>query len=212
MLEAAVLIPFAFAVIALAASPGPDLALLIGRGIGQGRNAAFFTAVGILLAGMIQVPLLALGFGSVIASSATAFDIVRLAGAGYLAWRGMKLLFGKRQGSDAASSTKTTAFAAARDGVVASLSNPKGLIFMLAFLPQFVVPHHGPVARQILILGITMKLVAFAVEGGIAIVAGALGGWIARHPRLMRWQERLTGGFMIALGLRLAFAGDTRSS
>ena len=205
------LIAFALAVLALAASPGPDLALLIGRGIGQGKHAAFFTALGMLLAGFIQVPLLALGLGLVVASFSMAFTLVRVVGAIYLAWRGVVLL--RRSGAidSPTVSGKTTVIAALRDGLVASLSNPKGLIFMLAFLPQFVDPNRGPVAEQMLFLGVAMKLLAFALEAVIAIAAGVLGRQLARVPSLMLWQNRLTGCVMIALSLRLLLAGDMRA-
>jgi threonine/homoserine/homoserine lactone efflux protein len=188
------LIAFALAVIALAASPGPDLALLIGRGIGQGKEAAFYTALGMLLAGLIQVPLLALGMGLFVASFSMAFNLVRIVGAVYLGWRGVILIRQSRGGGPLILSGKTTIFAALRDGLVASMSNPKGLIFMLAFLPQFVDQSRGPVARQMLVLGVAMKLIAFAIEGAIAIAAGTLGRQLARVPRLMMWQSRLTGG------------------
>jgi threonine/homoserine/homoserine lactone efflux protein len=186
------------------------LALLIGRGIGQGKRVAFCTALGMLLAGLIQVPLLALGLGLVVTSFSIAFNVVRIVGAAYLVWRGIALIRQSRGVGSLLVSNKTTVFAALRDGLVASLSNPKGLIFMLAFLPQFVDQSRSSVVQQMLILGVTMKLIAFVVEGAIAIATGALGRRLARVPRLMMWQNRLTGCVMIALGLRLLIAADTR--
>jgi threonine/homoserine/homoserine lactone efflux protein len=163
-----------------------------------------------LLAGLIQVPLLALGLDLVVASFSMAFHLVRIAGAIYLGWRGVVLILQSRGLGSLIVSGKTTAFVAMRDGFVASLSNPKGLIFMLAFLPQFVDRSRGSLSQQMLILGVAMKLIAFTVEATVAIAAGALGGKLARVPRLMMWQNRLTGGVMIALGFQLLFAGASR--
>ena len=183
------------------------MALLIGRGIGQGKQAAFATALGMLLAGLIQIPFLALGLGIVVASASMVFNLVRIVGAVYLVWRGVILLLQTRSVEPVRVSNKISVFAALRDGAVASLSNPNGLVFLLAFLPQFVDQSRGSVTQQMLILGVMMKLIAFAVEGMIAITAGAVGRRLARVPHLMMWQRRLAAGVMIVLGFRLFLVG-----
>ena len=97
----------------------------------------------------------------------------------------------------------TTPWLALRDGVIASLTNPKGLIFLLAFLPQFVDPAGGHVALQLLLLGGIMKVTALVVEGSVALAAGAVGDFLAQRPGVIRWQQRGTGLVMILLGMRL---------
>ena len=83
---------------------------------------------------------------------------------------------------------------------------------MVAFLPQFVNPTLGNIAFQIVTLGIVLKITALAIELSIALAAGGIGSWISRNPWMISWQERLTGAFMVMLGLRLLFSsGDMRA-
>lgn len=108
-----------------------------------------------------------------------AFNLLRIAGAVYLGWRDLILIRQSHGLRSMAVSGNTAVVVAVRDGLVASLNNPKGLIFMLAFLAQFVDPSAGSVARQMLILGVAMKLIAFAVEGTVAMVAVPWADWRA---------------------------------
>ena len=212
MFDVATLAAFSAAVVLLALTPGPDMALIIGRGIGQGRRMAVFTALGFSLAGVVQIPLLALGVASLVSSSPVLFDVLRFVGAAYLIWKGWKML---RAAASPALWTQpaATPASALRDGMVASLLNPKSHMFLLAFLPQFVDPGQGPVALQFIILGLTMRAVALVVEMLLALFAGAIGSWLARHAWLRRWQERLTGIVMVGLGLRLLWLeGPARNS
>jgi len=213
MFVSSTLIPFFLALLALQLSPGPDMLLVIGRGIGQGRLVAFLTAVGgTLAAGLIQLPLLALGVASIIQSSPLAFAILRWVGAAYLIWLGLKLLLKTRGTLDpTVERNPVSSWTALREGMVSNLTNPKVLVFMLAFLPQFVDPHNGwPVAAQLLILGGMQKLSGFVVLALVALGAGGLGNWLSRRPHLFVWQKRFTGLVMLGLGLRLALTGEAR--
>ncbi|MBB3464619.1 LysE family translocator [Rhizobium sp. BK377] len=213
MFVSSTLIPFFLALLALQLSPGPDMLLVIGRGIGQGRRVAFLTAVGgTLAAGLIQLPLLALGIASIIQSSPLAFAILRWVGAAYLIWLGLKLLLKTRGTLDpTVERNPVSSWTALREGMVSNLTNPKVLVFMLAFLPQFVDPHNGwPVAAQLLILGGMQKLSGFVVLALVALGAGGLGNWLSRRPHLFVWQKRFTGLVMLGLGLRLALTGEAR--
>ena len=203
---------FLMAVLAMQLVPGPETMLVTSRGIGQGRRVAFWTVLGMTLAaGAIQLPLLALGVASVVRSSPFAFGLLRWAGAAYLAWLGARLLFSRRRGapggSGCASEAAPSAFGAMREGLIANLTNPNPLIFMLAFLPQFVDPERGPAAAQLLVLGATQKATGFAILGATAFAAGTVGGWLARRPGWIVWQERFAGAVMIALSVRLLFSG-----
>ena len=213
MFVSSTLIPFFLALLVLQLSPGPDMLLVIGRGIGQGRRVAFLTAVGgTLAAGLIQLPLLALGIASIIQSSPLAFAILRWVGAAYLIWLGLKLLLKTRGTLDpTVERNPVSSWTALREGMVSNLTNPKVLVFMLAFLPQFVDPHNGwPVAAQLLILGGMQKFSGFVVLALVALGAGGLGDWLSRRPHLLVWQKRFTGIVMLGLGLRLALTGDAR--
>lgn len=203
---------FYAAVLALQLAPGPDMVLLLSRGVGQGRRIAFLTAVGMtLVAGLIQLPLLALGVTSLIQASPLAFELLRWAGAAYLVWLGAKLLIG----SFGAHNLVRTApkpvsdFAALRQGMINNLTNPKAMVFMLAFLPQFVDPGRDwPVTAQLLFLGGVQKISGFFILGTVAFGTGTIGEWLSRRPGLIAWQERCAGLIMVGLGLRLALAGD----
>ncbi len=193
MLTLDALATFVAAVVVLAATPGPDMMLLISRGVGHGPRMAFYTAVGFTLAGLVQLPLLALGVASLI-------------------WRGIQIFLRRRRTTPATSRANVTRPLALRDGLVASLTNPKGLIFLLAFLPQFVDPTAGSVTLQLLLLGGIMKLSALVIEGSVALASGFVGGWLARRPNFIVWQERVAGIVMLGLGLRLALMRDLRGA
>jgi len=213
MLDPATLAPFFLALIALQFSPGPDMLLVMGRGIGQGHRVAFLTAVGAtLLAGLVQLPLLALGVASLIQSSPLAFGSLRWAGAAYLLWLGINLL--RQSGGPTEAAIKpasVTEWTALWEGAISNLTNPKVLVFMLAFLPQFVDPNSDwSITAQLLVLGTIQKSSGFAVLALVAFGAGRLGNWISQRPNLIVWQKRFTGVVLIGLGLRLAFAGDAR--
>jgi threonine/homoserine/homoserine lactone efflux protein len=206
---------FLGAVLAMQAVPGPETMLVLSRGIGEGRRLAFWTVVGMTLAaGAVQLPLLALGVASLVRSSPLAFELLRWTGAAYLVWLGAGLLLRRRAGAAAQGGGITPTAAAApsvwkavRQGLIANLTNPQPLVFMLAFLPQFVDPSRGSVTAQLLTLGATQKATGFAILGATAIASGAVGGWLARRPGLLAWQERFAGAVMVALGLRLLVSG-----
>jgi threonine/homoserine/homoserine lactone efflux protein len=206
----ATLLPFIGAVFLLALTPGPDLILLVSRGVGHGWRVALLTALGFTTAGLIQVPVLAVGLASVVQHSSLAFAVLKYAGALFLVWRGVQL-FRSRAAVTLERTRSTRPWIALRDGVVASLTNPKGLIFLLAFLPQFVDPSRGHVTLQLLVLGLVMKLAALLVEGSIALASGAVGSWLGTHPRFVQWQLRGSGVIMILLGLRLLATREARA-
>ncbi|MCB8820183.1 LysE family translocator [Microvirga rosea] len=207
---------FYMAVLALQLAPGPDMILLLSRGVGQGRRTAVLTAIGMtLLAGLVQLPLLALGVTSLIQASPVAFELLRWAGAAYLVWLGGKLLVGsfRHHGKIVRTSPQPVPDAVAlRQGMINNLTNPKAMVFMLAFLPQFVDPDGSwPVTAQLLFLGGVQKLSGFFILVGVALGAGTIGNWLSRRPGLIAWQEGAAGVIMIGLGLRLALSGDAPS-
>lgn len=194
---------FSLAVIILALTPGPDLFLIVGRGLSQGRAAAIFTTLGFFLAGAVQVPLLALGFATLIAENPVLFDLIRYAGGAYLIWRGAKMLLGRAPDPQSEGCTSVSRGEALREGFVASLVNPKSHAFTLAFLPQFVDPAAGPVAVQFVILGLVMRIVALFVEVTLATFSGTIGAFLRRSRRARIALERTAGLLIVAIGVRL---------
>ena len=98
---------------------------------------------------------------------------------------------------------RNNAFAAIRDGLVSNLMNPKPLIFMIAYLPQFVDPDIGSVTRQMFVLGFTQKFTAFMILATVALTSGCFGNWLARRPLLLLWQGKLGAVATILVGLHV---------
>ena len=201
---------FLGALLAWQVVPGPDMMLVVSRGIGEGRRTALCSVVGMTFgAGLLQLPLLALGVAS-IARSPIAFELLRWAGAAYLVWLGVRLVRGSCSGSPSTSGidgSSRSAFGAIAEGMVANLTNPNPMLFMLAFLPKFVDPAQRLVTLQLLVFGATQKATGFLLLGSAALAAGAAGRWLARRRRFVVWQERFAGAAMILLGIRLLLDG-----
>lgn len=202
LIEPLTLAAFSIAVVILALTPGPDLFLIVGRGLSQGRAAAIYTALGFFLAGAVQVPLLALGLATLVADNPLAFDVIRYAGGAYLIWRGLKMLFGSVFDPTGDSSIVSSR-EAIKEGFIASLVSPKSHVFMLAFLPQFVDPAAGSVTLQFIILGFVMRTTALVVEIGLAAFSGTVGAFMRRSRRARVVLERTAGLLLIAVGVRL---------
>lgn len=101
-----------------------------------------------------------------------------------------------------------TSWSAVREGAINSLTNPKSLLFMFIFLPQFVDPAAGPIWLQLLMLGSLQKIAGVFSLGSVALAAETVGQWLNRWPKLLIWQRRFTGLVMIALGARLILFGN----
>ncbi|KAA3442044.1 lysine transporter LysE [Mesorhizobium sp. SARCC-RB16n] len=187
--------------------PGPDSILVLARVIGQGRATALFTVLGMTVgAGMVQLPLIALGVSSLVSASHLAFKILQWAGAAYLVWLGLRLAFAS-SATTAWQVEDVTPLAAAREGMIANLVNPWPIGVMVAFLPQFVDPHGDLVTLQLLLLGATQKMTGVLVLGTYALASGTLGAWIMKRPRVRLWQQRIASLSIIGLGFRMAFGG-----
>lgn len=205
MPETPVLIAFLTAVVAIQVSPGPDMMMVIARGVGQGRRVALTCVAGISAAALIQIPALALGVATIFEESELAYAILKNLGAVYLIYLGVRFLAGASGTDGSTDSSVTSARAAFFQGFWSNLSNPKSLVFLLAFLPQFVDPSRGDVATQLLVLGLIHKSIGLFVDSSVAVLSGASGNWLRKHPGFVKWQGRLVGTVLIGLGLRLAF-------
>lgn len=185
---------------------GPDMMLVISRGIGQGKHAALATAFGCVAAGFVQIPLLAVGLATVVTSSPLLYKTMQLIGAVYLVYVGIRFL---AAGSETVCDHKRACATSAslvepfRQGMICNLTNPAVLSFMLAVLPQFVQTSAGSPALQFFILGGTMKLTGLLILGAVALTSGAFSGWLSRNTSFVVWQRRIAGGIMVALGIRL---------
>lgn len=160
---------------------GPDNLLVIARTTGQSLKHGFGAIAGIALAGIVQVPAVAFGLDYIAQLSPNVWLIVRFAGALYLVYIGYKIVTsvkGKRDGS--ALDTSEPVYLAIVQGFVTNLTNPKAIMFLTAFLPQFVVVENGNVSVQLLILGVAMKLNGFICFTITALLALYMGRRIAK--------------------------------
>ena len=199
-------IAFLGAVIAIQISPGPDMMMVIARGVGQGRRVALTCVAGISAASLVQIPALAvLGVASIFATSELAYTLLKNAGAAYLVYLGIRFITSSSKQQEKTAQPLGSARSAFFQGFWGNLANPKSLVFLLAFLPQFVDPSQGNVATQLVILGLIHKSVGLIVDGSVALLAGTSGNWLAQHPRFQVWQERVLGTVLLSLGIRLAF-------
>lgn len=200
---------FLLALFLLEISPGPDMMLTIARGIGQGRRIAFLTVLGnVFVAGFVQVSFLVLGLVSLVHAWPIALDLLRWAGAAYLIWLGVRMLASSGADTKIKKTVRITGREAIKQGAINSLTNPKSLLFMFAFLPQFVNPAVGPIWLQLLILGTIQKLTGIVSLGSVAFASGTFGAWLGKHPGFLKWQERFTGLVMIGLGLKMLLGGS----
>jgi threonine/homoserine/homoserine lactone efflux protein len=205
------LVLFAAAAIVLIAIPGPNHVYIVARSVSQGRGAGLASALGVETGTLVHVAAAAAGLSAVIASSATAFNLVRYLGAAYLVYLGIRALT-RRDGHeggvevDAAPLRRTFA-----EGVMVNVLNPKVALFFLAFLPQFIDPSRGPVAVQTLVLGAVIFVLALASDLVYALAASALGERLRRRGAgFGRVQRRVTGGVYVALGAVAALSGGRR--
>lgn len=202
-MRAETLLPFAAAWAALVVLPGPDTALVVARAVGTSRAAGLLAAAGSLTALAAHIAFAAVGVSAIIASSAEAFTVLKLAGAAYLVVLGLRLVLAEPAPATTPAPPLPTG-RAFRQAVLTGLLNPKSAIFFLTFLPQFV-DRGAPAAPQFLVLGV----VTIAIAGVWHLVLIALAGRlraVAATPVARARFERLTGTAFVVLGTRLATA------
>jgi threonine/homoserine/homoserine lactone efflux protein len=144
-------------------------------------------------------------------SSATAFMTVKYAGAAYLFSLGLRTLLGGGAHGDVVVAPQSLSRVFTQ-GVVVNVLNPKVALFFFAFLPQFIDPARGPVAVQILMLGMLYALLSVTSDSMYALLAGTLGGWLKGNARFRRRQRYVTGSIYLALGTLTAFAGGQKKA
>jgi threonine/homoserine/homoserine lactone efflux protein len=203
---------FALASAALIAVPGPAVIYVVARSLEGGRRAGLVSMLGIEAGGLVHVAGAAVGLSAVLASSATAFTVVKVAGAAYLVGLGVRRLIASARPAQAPADGVAPPPRAGRrlflEGVLVNVLNPKVAIFFLAFLPQFVDPDGGAVALQVLVLGVVFLTVAVLCDGAWALVAGAAAARLRSSVHARRWLDRVSGVVYLGLGAAAALAGE----
>ena len=209
MPDAQHLVLFVFAGLLLNLTPGPDVLYIVSNALRAGARAGVVAGLGITAGCFVHVFAAAVGVGALLAASATAFTVLKWAGAVYLLWVGVRLLFA-RAPSEAVdlrslAGTQPSASLAAvfRGGFFTNVLNPKVAIFFLAFVPQFIAPGTEHKALAFVLLGTLFNVNSIAVNSAWALAAA----WMARHgaaQRGMHWLDRAAGAMFVAFGLKLA--------
>lgn len=207
MMDPVTLLAFVPAALALNFTPGADMMFCLGQGLRSGRGAAVAASGGVAVGGMVHVALAGLGLGAVVAAAPALFDVIRWAGVCYLLY----LAWGAFRGGSVARSDRPAIppMRAFRTGFFVNLTNPKVILFVLAFVPQFVRPEAGPVLGQFLVFGLVLSLGGFIVNSGVGLFAGTAGRWLAGSETAGRWLGRISGTIFAALALRLAIMERT---
>ncbi|MBS0507851.1 MAG: LysE family translocator [Proteobacteria bacterium] len=204
----------------LALTPGPDNIFVLLQSAQRGWRAGMCVVLGLCLGLVGHTTAVALGLAAVFAASSVAFTVLKFCGAAYLAWLAWGALRARAEvqevqqeaathGATNPPASPAVSPGAARmvgRGVVMNLTNPKVLVFFLAFLPQFADPAQGAMARQIMLLGLVFMLATLLVFGAIACFSGAFGAILQRSARAQRLLNRVAGLVFLGLALRLATA------
>lgn len=196
---------FLAACVLLVLTPGPNLLYLISRTLCQGRAAGLLSLAGTTSGFLVHIVAASLGLSAVLIAVPVLFDVVRYAGAAYLLWlawdsvraRGPALFAPRPLAPETASKLLRT-------GMLTSVLNPKVALFYLALFPQFIVPAHGSVLFQSLILGATQIVIAVIGDALFVLAAARVSGWLAARPTWMAVQRFVQGGVFAAIAVKLA--------
>ncbi|MCD6673160.1 MAG: LysE family translocator [Burkholderiaceae bacterium] len=190
----------------LGIAPGPDNTFVLLQSIANGRRAGLLVVAGLCAGLCVHTAAVALGLAAVFAASPTAFTVLKVIGAGYLAWLSWQAFRAPADGLDGRAPVSRSAGALVTRGVAMNLTNPKVLLFFFAFLPQFVAPGAGPVALQVAWFGLCFIVATVITFGAVALLSGAIGERLRRSQRAQRCLNRICGLVFAGLALRLLTA------
>ncbi|WP_417727181.1 LysE family translocator [Roseovarius sp.] len=195
-----ILLAFIPAGLALNLTPGADMMFCLGLGLRAGPRPALAASAGISAGGMVHVTLAGLGLAAAIAALPVALDVIRWLGVGYLLWLAWGAL---RMGPLRPDAPVLSVARAFREGMLVNLLNPKVILFVLAFVPQFVDPARA-ILPQFLIFGLILAVGGFVINGAVGVFAGGLGRRLATSPRFARRLGIASATIFTALAVRLA--------
>ncbi|POR56468.1 RhtB (resistance to homoserine/threonine) family protein [Paraburkholderia eburnea] len=197
---------FLVAVFLLNVTPGPDTAYIVGRSVAQGRSAGLVSALGISAGCCVHALACAFGLTALLAASATAFTVIKLVGACYLVYLGVRLIFAKQ--------TETAPAAAPvqprplrqlfLSGFWTNVLNPKVVLFFVSFFPQFVTVTSPHKILAFLALGAVFVLMSTVWNSFIAWIAGSVTQRFSGKPGIKKWLDRTVGSAFVGLGVKLA--------
>ncbi|MDR5755669.1 LysE family translocator [Caballeronia sp. LZ035] len=202
---------FLIAVFLLNVTPGPDTAYIVGRSVAQGRGAGVVSALGISAGCIVHTLACAFGLTAILAASATAFTVVKIAGAIYLIYLGVRLLFAKHEDTAASRDAQASEKAAPKplhrlftQGFITNVLNPKVVLFFVSFFPQFVAADSQHKTLAFLTLGMVFIAMSTVWNSFVAWIAGSVTERFAGKTGVRKWLDRTVGGAFVGLGIKLA--------
>ncbi len=206
---------FVGAVLLLDITPGPDTAYIVGRSLAQGRSAGMLSVLGITFGCMLHSLACAFGLSALIAASDTAFSAIKYAGAVYLMYLGLRMLFGRgaeaesKQAAPEPTAPMAAGFSGRQlvmQGFVTNVLNPKVVLFFLSFFPQFVDAGSANKKTAFLVLGLVFVLISTAWNVLLVRVAANIATRMAGGSRVKAWLNRVVGAAFVGLGVKVALA------
>ena len=203
------LLAFAGMAVVLVAVPGPSVVFTISRALSYERGTALLNLAGNALGLVVQVVAVAFGLGAAIERSEGVFTGLKLAGAAYLVWLGVRAIRHRRSLAETIATQvgPLRPLRAVRDGVVVGATNPKTIAVFLVVMPQFVAPGSGHLASQLLVLALVFPLIALVLDSCWALAAGMARQWLSSSPRRLAAVGGAGGLARIGLGVSLAATG-----
>jgi threonine/homoserine/homoserine lactone efflux protein len=189
---------------ALLLVPGPAVLYVVTRSIEMGRAGGVASVAGITTGTFVHVGLATAGLSSLILASKAAFDAVKYVGAAYLVFLGVRRLFTKAENRIEGNGPPRTRRRAYTQGIVVNLTNPKTIVFIFAFVPQFVDPNARHVWVQVLVLGLSFACLGFVSDSAYALAAGAVAERLRGSRRIARFERWFGGSMLIGLGVAAA--------
>lgn len=205
MIEFSDLLTYSAIVAGFVCIPGPATLMTIARTTSSGTRAGIATGAGISTGDIVHTLFAIVGISALIAASASLFTIVKIVGAAYLFWLGIKAMRADGVPGTVSEEKKSTVGKAFSQAILAEVLNPKTALFFLAFLPQFVHPENGNVQIQLLILGLIYSALGFISTLFVALGASKVSGFLKNSTFARRWMGKIIGGIYCGLGLRIAF-------
>ena len=202
---------FVATALALLAIPGPAVLYVVGRSIDQGRTAGLVSVLGITTGTLVHITLAAIGLSSLVLASQTAFDAVRYVGAAYLIFLGIRRLLTRGEEEALDGAPPDSLRRVYTQGVVVNLLNPKTIVFIFAFIPQFVDVSQGHVGVQIFVLGLTLAALGLMSDSLYALAAGTVADRLRGSAGIARFERWFGGSILIGLGLAAALVAPHRS-
>jgi threonine/homoserine/homoserine lactone efflux protein len=201
MVDLLTLLAFVPAALALNLTPGADMMFCLGQGVRSGASSAVAASAGISAGSMVHVSLAGVGLGAAVAAVPWLFDVIRWVGVAYLLWLALGAIRDGFGNGPRLSAPVKNAF---RAGFIVNLTNPKVILIVLAFVPQFVDPDHGSVLGQFLVFGSVLAIGGFLINAGVGVFAGQVRRYLTGSSGFERALAWISGGIFAVLAVRLA--------